>query len=84
MSETPPPGAGASEPPKLEITGSRHLTSWLAAQRVSLAFTTYRVGKIFLIGQDGRLSINERTFGRSMGLSGMDSRQCRFRICGRN
>ena len=70
MSETTTPGAGASGPPKLEITGSRHLTSWLAAERVSLAFTTYRVGKIFLVGlqQDGRLSINERTFGRSMGL----------------
>ncbi|MGE0725563.1 MAG: TIGR03032 family protein, partial [Alphaproteobacteria bacterium] len=38
--------------------------------RVSLAFTTYQAGKVFLIGvkPDGTFSVFERTFPRSMGL----------------
>jgi uncharacterized protein (TIGR03032 family) len=37
---------------------------------MSLAFTTYQAGKLFLLGvrPDGRLSVFERTFARSMGL----------------
>ena len=55
---------------RLEIIGSRQFNSWLGEQKISLAFTTYQAGKIFLIGlqPDGRLSIFERTFNRSMGL----------------
>ncbi len=62
---TPPAGA-----PRLQITGSRQFNAWLAEQRVSLAFTTYQTGKLFLIGlqSDGRLSIFERTFNRCMGM----------------
>ena len=54
----------------LEIMGSRQFNNWLREQKISLAFTTYQAGKIFLIGSqpDGRLSIFERTFNRSMGL----------------
>lgn len=50
--------------------GSRQLTSWMAESFLSMAFTTYQTGKLFLIGlqQDGRLSIFERTFNRCMGL----------------
>lgn len=56
--------------PKLEMVGSRQFNSWLAEQSVSLGFTTYQSGKLFLIGlqADGRLSIFERTFNRCMGL----------------
>jgi uncharacterized protein (TIGR03032 family) len=56
--------------PRLELTGSRLFTAWLAGARASLAFTTYQAGKLFLIGlkPDGRLSIFERTFSRCMGL----------------
>ena len=56
--------------PQLEISGSRNFTSWLREQRVSLAFSTYQSGKLFLIGvkPDGRLSVFERTFERCMGL----------------
>ena len=54
----------------LEMMGSRQFNSWLAEQKISLTFTTYQAGKIFLLGlqPDGRLSIFERTFNRSMGL----------------
>ena len=57
-------------PPQLDITSSRQFPEWLAEQRVSLAFTTYQTGKLFLIGlQSGdRLSLFERTFNRVMGL----------------
>lgn len=53
-----------------EITASRQFTGWLAEQQISLAFSTYQAGKLFLIGlqPDGRLSIFERTFSRCMGL----------------
>lgn len=56
--------------PKLELTGSRLFTSWLAEAGLSLAFTTYQAGKVFLIGlrPDGRLSVFERSFERPMGL----------------
>ena len=54
----------------LELMGSRQFNSWLHEQKISLAFTTYQAGKVFFIGlqPDGRLSIFERTFSRSMGL----------------
>src|SRR5687768_3078860 len=58
------------ERPRLELTGSRLFTAWLAGAKASLAFTTYQAGKLFLIGlrPDGRLSIFERSFPRCMGL----------------
>ena len=54
------------------IDTSRQLLSWMAEQRVSLGFTTYQSGKLFLLGlkPDNRLSVHERTFNRSMGLWG--------------
>lgn len=59
---------------KLEITGSRNLPRWLAEQNLSLAFTTYQAGKLFLVGRGapGRLSVFERTFTRSMGMCATD------------
>jgi uncharacterized protein (TIGR03032 family) len=59
-----------SQPP-LEIAGSRLFPSWLHEQRVSVAFTTYQSGKLFLIGlkPEGGLSVFERTFERCMGLA---------------
>lgn len=62
--------ADSGAAPKLEMMGSRQFPNWLAEEGVSLAFTTYQTGKLFLIGlrPDGRLSIFERTFNRCMGL----------------
>ena len=61
-----------TDAPMLEALPSRQFTSWLAEQRVSLAFTTYQTGKLFLVGlqADGRLSLFERTFNRCLGLWG--------------
>lgn len=54
----------------LELTATRQFTGWLAEQRLSLLFTTYQAGKLFLLGlqPDGRLAVFERTFNRCMGL----------------
>lgn len=56
--------------PAIEITVSRHFTTWLAEQKTSLAFTV-PPQKLFFIGlkPDGRISIFERTFQRCMGLA---------------
>ena len=64
-------GLMSTPAPQLEIAGSRNFTSWLREQRLSLAFTTYQTGKLFLIGTkpDGKLSVFERTFERCMGLA---------------
>ena len=57
--------------PKLELNASRQFISWIREQRLSIAFTTYQTGKLFLIGlrPDGKLSVFERTFERCMGLA---------------
>jgi uncharacterized protein (TIGR03032 family) len=64
-----PPGPASAEP-WLEVTSDRYLTAWLAEQQVSLAFTTYQTGKLFLLGRrpDGTVAVVERTFSRAMGL----------------
>lgn len=53
-----------------EILASRHFTTWLNDQNISLAFSSYQSGKLFLLGRrpDGNLSVFERSFNRSMGL----------------
>jgi len=65
-----PASPRAAKPTDLAITASRHLPEWMASQRVSLGFSTYQAGKLFLIGlqPNGRLSVYERTFNRCMGL----------------
>lgn len=56
--------------PQLEITTSRQMLAWLAEQKLSIALTTYQIGKLFLLGlkDNGEMSIFERTFNRCMGL----------------
>lgn len=57
--------------PQFELAPSRLFPEWLAGTGSSLAFTTYQVNKLFLIGTNadsGRLSIYERTFPRCMGM----------------
>jgi hypothetical protein len=57
-----------ASPPQLDISSSRQFLEWLAEQGISLAFTTYQTGKLFLVGlqPNDRLSIFERTFNRVM------------------
>ena len=55
---------------KFEIDASKHFTTWMAEQKISLVFTTYQTGKLFFLGlqPNGRLSIFERTLARCKGL----------------
>lgn len=54
----------------LEISTSRQMLAWLAEQQVSLALSTYQIGKLFSLGlkATGELAVFERTFNRCMGL----------------
>lgn len=56
--------------PAFELTTSRQFQNWLKAEQASLIFTTYQVGKAFMLGTntDGTLHVTERTFNRCMGL----------------
>jgi uncharacterized protein (TIGR03032 family) len=65
--------AAAASP--LEITTSRQMLAWMHEQKMSMALTTYQIGKLFLLGlkADGELSVFERTFNRCMGLCTTDN-----------
>jgi uncharacterized protein (TIGR03032 family) len=70
MKDATSSAADAKHEPWVEVTGSPHLSAWLAEQKISLAFTTYQTGKLFLLGRhpEGKLAVFERTFNRAMGL----------------
>lgn len=53
-----------------QAVASAGWTRWLAEVDVSLAVTTYQVGKLLLIGRDaeGELAISSRSFRRAMGV----------------
>ena len=67
------PGAAKIETQQVQTTNiecSRGLADWLIMNNVSLAFTSYQTGQLFLIGTlpDKRISIHQRNFIRAMGL----------------
>ncbi len=63
-------GSETGKAPAFELSTSRQFSAWLAEQHISLSFTTYQAGKVFLIGlrADGRLSVFERTLSRCLGM----------------
>ena len=72
MSQASPQAQAGAEPAfaPLDMTASRQLVSWLAEQRVSLAFTTYQAGFLVFIGRgpDGMLAHHRRGLTRCMGM----------------
>lgn len=60
--------APANEPVKKSC--SPGITVWMNRNRVSLAFTSYQSGRLYLLGSDqkGRLSFHERIYQRAMGI----------------
>jgi hypothetical protein len=44
------PATPATPEPMLEFASSRQLLSWMSEQRLSIALTTYQIGKLFVIG----------------------------------
>lgn len=59
-----------SEMIDIEFNASKGFEEWMFANRVSLAFSTYELGRIFLIGldQNHALSVNEVRIPRTMGI----------------
>lgn len=57
--------------PNFEINCSRQFINWMLEQQVSLTFSTYQVGKVFMLGvnPENKLAVVERTFDRCMGLA---------------
>ncbi|WP_422037788.1 TIGR03032 family protein [Roseibium sp.] len=55
---------------RLEISCSPGIVRWLLRNKCSLAFTSYKTGKLLLIGvmKTGALSFHQRNFDRAMGL----------------
>lgn len=51
------------------------MLSWLAEQKLSIALTTYQIGKLFFLGlkPNDELSVFERSFNRCMGLCQTDN-----------
>ena len=50
MNQSKANGTQETTKPKLELSASRQLPGWLAEEGLSLAFTTYQAGRLFLIG----------------------------------
>ena len=68
--------AGTAELQTTKIECSRGLADWLIMNNVSLAFTSYQTGQLFLVGvmPDGRISIHQRNFIRAMGVIAQSDR----------
>jgi uncharacterized protein (TIGR03032 family) len=63
-------------PGATQIAVSRGLYGWLAANRTSIAFSSYQTGQLFLVGRhpNGTVSFNQQNFSRAMGLSWSEGR----------
>jgi uncharacterized protein (TIGR03032 family) len=70
----PVPAQPAIQQGKVEISFSRQFASWLREVNASLIFTTYQVGRFFLIGRQdpGRLAIVDRGLPRCMAVTAHD------------
>lgn len=73
-SEAPPAASPPLDPARVKVdkSCSRGLAGWLAANRISLAISSYQTGRVYLVGSDkqGRVSFFERIFERAMGIVG--------------
>lgn len=60
----------ASDPAATDLDVSRGFGAWLVQHRLSLAFSSYQSGQLFLVGMlpDGNISFNQQNFTRAMGL----------------
>lgn len=70
------PEAKPAEPQKTDINFSGGLAGFLANQQISLAFTSYQSGRLYLVGQsgDGKLALHEAQYPQAMGVVGDASR----------
>ncbi|MDN3647214.1 TIGR03032 family protein [Pontixanthobacter aestiaquae] len=57
---------------KIDINFSGGLAPFLAAQNISLAFTSYQSGRLYLVGHqaNGKLALHEAVYPQAMGVAG--------------
>jgi len=69
-----PDGRKQTEPVRKSCSAG--LTAWMRRNQVSIAFTSYQSGRLYLLGSDpqGRLSFHERIYQRAMGVVGNGQR----------
>jgi uncharacterized protein (TIGR03032 family) len=70
VSQPSAPAAAPPPPTPVGISCTRGLADWLLRNNVSLAFTSYQTGRLYLVGVDAqkRVSFHERFLARAMGL----------------
>src|SRR6187551_1845062 len=63
-------GTSALQQQPVKINCTRGLANWLLRNNVSIAFSSYQSGRLYLVGVDEqqRVSFHERYFARAMGL----------------
>ena len=61
---------------KIDIDFSHGLAAFLAANDISLGFTSYQTGRLYLIGSgpDGKLALHEAQYPQAMGVAGDSER----------
>jgi len=70
-----PTGAPPATPPeagKIDINFSQGLAGFLASNNISIGFTSYQTGRLYLIGHgsDGKLALHEALYPQAMGVIG--------------
>jgi len=67
---------GKKPPEPVRKSCSPGLTAWMTRNRLSIAFTSYQSGRLYLLGTEpkGRLSFHERIYQRAMGIVGNGQR----------
>lgn len=71
-----PNAEGQQEQQKIDLNFSSGLAGWLQANDVSIAFTSYQTGRLYIVGHspDGKLAIHEAVYPRAMGITGDQNR----------
>tara|TARA_R100001244_G_scaffold39766_1_gene35634 strand:+ start:10617 stop:11753 length:1137 start_codon:yes stop_codon:yes gene_type:complete len=64
--------ATTTESDKTDINFSPGLAAFLASSNLSIGFTSYQTGRLYLIGhgQDGKLALHEAVYPQAMGVTG--------------
>lgn len=67
---------GESGPPKAKVSLSNGLAAFLKSLDISLAFTSYQSGRLYLLGHSeaGRLALHEAVYPQAMGVVGDQQR----------
>ncbi|MBB3912099.1 TIGR03032 family protein [Sphingomonas desiccabilis] len=66
----PGEGPAPAAPGSTSLSVSRGFGDWLRTHRLSLGFTSYQTGQLFLVGRhpNGTVSFNQQQFNRAMGV----------------